>query len=195
MNMVAIKTEAIKRRTTVIRIAARGTATVHNLISINDDAGIERGKSKRCGSKIRMVSQRVKEKEGLGIMIRGNALQVVKTWQLEGSHQKVLGIREQLFVESGWVVTLRQICRCIDMRFGGRAALFLPMLSASAIQQAAHLINQVYFPLPPSTLRALQPSLFNIQRKVEAWGLVVPYQNRKVKGREGDGNVRFWSEI
>ncbi|KDQ56073.1 hypothetical protein JAAARDRAFT_36863 [Jaapia argillacea MUCL 33604] len=75
------------------------------------------------------------------------------------------------------------------MSVGGSVAPFLPVLSPSDIQQAAHLINQVYSPLPPSTLRALQQSLFDIQRKVEAWGLVVPLLEWE---GEGNANVQFF---
>ncbi|KAI0262791.1 ARM repeat-containing protein [Gloeopeniophorella convolvens] len=70
-------------------------------------------------------------------------------------------------------------------------ASFLPTLSSADVQQAARLIQQSYDPasarrLSPEDQRRLQSELFELQRKWEAWGLVVPFLEHT------DPNVQFF---
>ncbi|KAF9471249.1 ARM repeat-containing protein [Pholiota conissans] len=66
----------------------------------------------------------------------------------------------------------------------------LPTLSTYDIERVAQLIEQAYAPPTPSTtpddLRRLQQELFEIQKKPEAWGLVIPLL------ASGDPNVQFF---
>ncbi|KAI9508978.1 ARM repeat-containing protein [Russula earlei] len=59
-------------------------------------------------------------------------------------------------------------------------ASFLPALSPADVQRAAQLIQESYDPassrrLLPDEHRRLQSELFELQRRWEAWGLVVPF--------------------
>ncbi|THH20956.1 hypothetical protein EW146_g521 [Bondarzewia mesenterica] len=68
---------------------------------------------------------------------------------------------------------------------------FLPILSSSDVYQAAQLIQQSYTPSPakpvsPEGQRRLQQDLFELQKKWEAWGLVVPFLEHE------DPNVQFF---
>ncbi|KAI6009284.1 armadillo-type protein [Pisolithus marmoratus] len=67
---------------------------------------------------------------------------------------------------------------------------FLPALSQSDVVQAAQLIQQAYSPasvqVSSDTQRRLQQELFDIQKRYEAWGLVIPFLNHE------DFNVQFF---
>ncbi|KIK18577.1 hypothetical protein PISMIDRAFT_109109 [Pisolithus microcarpus 441] len=67
---------------------------------------------------------------------------------------------------------------------------FLPALPQSDIVQAAQLIQQAYSPsgvqVSSDTQRRLQQELFDIQKRYEAWGLVIPFLNHE------DFNVQFF---
>ncbi|KAI0318744.1 armadillo-type protein [Amylostereum chailletii] len=70
-------------------------------------------------------------------------------------------------------------------------ASFLPVLSPSDIQQAAQLIYQSYNPSPtqplsPEEQRRLNNELFELQKRWEAWGLVVQFLEHD------DPNVQFF---
>ncbi|KAI0056845.1 hypothetical protein BV25DRAFT_1995352 [Artomyces pyxidatus] len=70
-------------------------------------------------------------------------------------------------------------------------AAFLPSLSQSDIQQAAQLIEQSYNPSPtqrlsPEDQKRLNTQLFELQKRWEAWGLVVPFLEHE------DPNVQFF---
>lgn len=70
-------------------------------------------------------------------------------------------------------------------------ASFLPALSQSDIVQAAQLIQETYSPargvqVSSDTQRRLQQELFDIQKRYEAWGLVIPFLNHE------DFNVQFF---
>lgn len=69
------------------------------------------------------------------------------------------------------------------------ATSFLPVLSPSDVQRAAELIQQAYAPhnhLASGDQRRLQQELFDIQKRPEAWGLVLPFLNHD------DPNVQFF---
>ncbi|KIJ61703.1 hypothetical protein HYDPIDRAFT_115503 [Hydnomerulius pinastri MD-312] len=69
------------------------------------------------------------------------------------------------------------------------SANFLPTLPQSDIVQAAQLIQQAYSPASAGsseTQRRLQQELFDIQKRFEAWGLVIPFLNHE------DFNVQFF---
>ncbi|KAF8158995.1 hypothetical protein BJ912DRAFT_1069769 [Pholiota molesta] len=65
-----------------------------------------------------------------------------------------------------------------------------PTLSDFDVQRVAQLIEQAYAPPTPATtpddLRRLQQELFEIQKRPEAWGLVVPLMSHT------DPNVQFF---
>jgi hypothetical protein len=66
---------------------------------------------------------------------------------------------------------------------------FLPTLPQSDILQAAQLIQQAYSPTSAGSSdaqRRLQQELFDIQKRYEAWGLVIPFLNYD------DVNVQFF---
>ncbi|KAG6334626.1 hypothetical protein ID866_4467 [Astraeus odoratus] len=67
---------------------------------------------------------------------------------------------------------------------------FLPALPESDIVQAAQLIQQAYsspsVQVSPNTQRRLQQELFDIQKRYEAWGLVIPFLHHE------DVNVQFF---
>ncbi|KAF8995387.1 armadillo-type protein [Cyathus striatus] len=67
---------------------------------------------------------------------------------------------------------------------------FLPTLSQFDVERASQLIQQAYGPpagsTSPDTLRSLQTELFEIQKKPEAWGLVIPLLNHE------DQSVQFF---
>ncbi|KAF8553854.1 ARM repeat-containing protein [Imleria badia] len=66
---------------------------------------------------------------------------------------------------------------------------FLPTLPQSDIVQAAQLIQQAYSPASAGSSdaqRRLQQELFDIQKRYEAWGLVIPFLNHD------DANVQFF---
>ncbi|VDB95428.1 unnamed protein product [Peniophora sp. CBMAI 1063] len=68
---------------------------------------------------------------------------------------------------------------------------FLPTLPTSDVQQAAQLIYRSYNPsaaasLSPEELRRLQQDLFELQKRPEAWGLVVPFLEN------GEESVQFF---
>ncbi|KAH9477137.1 Importin-13 [Psilocybe cubensis] len=66
---------------------------------------------------------------------------------------------------------------------------FLPSLSQFDIEHAAQLIQQAYSPsgpVVPEELKRLQQDLFELQKRPEAWGLVVPLLNHQ------DQNVQFY---
>ncbi|KAI0714221.1 ARM repeat-containing protein [Cerioporus squamosus] len=68
-------------------------------------------------------------------------------------------------------------------------AAFLPVLAEDDVLRAAQLIKQAYSPqnhLSPEDQRRLQQELFEIQRRPEAWGLVLPFLNNP------DANVQFF---
>ncbi|EGN94778.1 hypothetical protein SERLA73DRAFT_171188 [Serpula lacrymans var. lacrymans S7.3] len=68
-------------------------------------------------------------------------------------------------------------------------AAFLPVLSVSDVQQAAQLIHQAYAPgahISPDDQRRIQQELLSIQKRPEAWGLVVPFLENQ------DPNVQFF---
>ncbi|KAH7905355.1 armadillo-type protein [Hygrophoropsis aurantiaca] len=70
-------------------------------------------------------------------------------------------------------------------------ANFLPALSQADIQQAAQLIHQAYSPqshphISPDDQRRIQQELFDIQRRPEAWGLVIPFLENT------DPNIQFF---
>ncbi|KAF9237195.1 armadillo-type protein [Melanogaster broomeanus] len=68
-------------------------------------------------------------------------------------------------------------------------ASFLPTLPQSDIVQAAQLIQQAYSPASAGssdTQRRLQQELFDIQKRFEAWGLVIPFLHHE------DFNVQFF---
>ncbi|KAH8988411.1 ARM repeat-containing protein [Lactarius akahatsu] len=69
---------------------------------------------------------------------------------------------------------------------------FLPSLAPADVQRAAQLIQQSYDPasahrLSPDDHRRLQSELFELQRRWEAWGLVVPFLFEYA-----DPNVQFF---
>ncbi|KAI0350564.1 ARM repeat-containing protein [Trametes cingulata] len=69
------------------------------------------------------------------------------------------------------------------------AAAFLPVLAQEDVDRATQLIQQAYSPsqrLSPEEQRSLQQELFDIQRRPEAWGLVLPFLNHP------DPNVQFF---
>ncbi|KAI0341153.1 ARM repeat-containing protein [Trametopsis cervina] len=66
---------------------------------------------------------------------------------------------------------------------------FLPILSPGDVEQAAQLIQQAYTPqaqLSPEEQRRLQQELFDIQKRPESWGLVIPFL------QHSDPNVQFF---
>ncbi|KAF4611624.1 hypothetical protein D9613_003989 [Agrocybe pediades] len=68
---------------------------------------------------------------------------------------------------------------------------FLPTLSQFDIEHAAQLIQQAYAPptgsvTTPEDLKRLQHDLFELQKRHEAWGLVIPLLNHQ------DQNVQFF---
>ncbi|KJA24831.1 hypothetical protein HYPSUDRAFT_65152 [Hypholoma sublateritium FD-334 SS-4] len=67
---------------------------------------------------------------------------------------------------------------------------FLPTLSQFDVEHAARLIQQAYAPptsgTTPEQLRRLQQELFELQKRPEAWGLVIPLLN------SDDQNVQFF---
>ncbi|KAI0772392.1 ARM repeat-containing protein [Trametes elegans] len=69
------------------------------------------------------------------------------------------------------------------------AATFLPVLAQNDVDRAAQLIQQAYAPqnhLSSEDQRQLQQELFEIQRRPEAWGLVLPFLGHS------DPNVQFF---
>ncbi|KAI0651047.1 ARM repeat-containing protein [Trametes meyenii] len=69
------------------------------------------------------------------------------------------------------------------------AAVFLPVLAQEDVERAAHLIQRAYAPqshLSSEDQRQLQQELFDIQRRPEAWGLVLPFLAHP------DPNVQFF---
>ncbi|KAJ8494655.1 hypothetical protein ONZ45_g13157 [Pleurotus djamor] len=68
------------------------------------------------------------------------------------------------------------------------SASFLPSLSQADVEQAAQLIQRTYAPigLSPEDQKRLQQEIFDIQKRPEAWGLVVPFLNHQ------DSNVQFF---
>ncbi|KAI9058664.1 ARM repeat-containing protein [Trametes sanguinea] len=69
------------------------------------------------------------------------------------------------------------------------AAAFLPVLAQQDVDRAMQLIQQTYSPqqrLSPEEQRRLQQELFEIQRRPEAWGLVLPFLSHS------DPNVQFF---
>ncbi|KAI0633121.1 ARM repeat-containing protein [Trametes polyzona] len=67
-------------------------------------------------------------------------------------------------------------------------ATFLPVLAQEDVDRATQLIQQAYSQqsLPPEEQRRLQQELFEIQRRPEAWGLVLPFLSHP------DPNVQFF---
>ncbi|KAH9851222.1 ARM repeat-containing protein [Lenzites betulinus] len=68
-------------------------------------------------------------------------------------------------------------------------ATFLPILPQDDVDRAAQLIQQAYSPqqkLSSEAQRRLQQELFEIQRRPEAWGLVLPFLSHP------DTNVQFF---
>ncbi|KAH7927601.1 ARM repeat-containing protein [Leucogyrophana mollusca] len=69
-------------------------------------------------------------------------------------------------------------------------ANFLPALNQADVHQAAQLIQQAYLPahahVSSDDQRRLQQELFDIQRRPEAWGLVIPFLENP------DPNVQFF---
>ncbi|KAH7882096.1 armadillo-type protein, partial [Phlebopus sp. FC_14] len=66
---------------------------------------------------------------------------------------------------------------------------FLPTLPQSDVVQAAQLIQQAYSPgvqVSSDVQRRIQHELFEIQKRFEAWGLVIPFLNHE------DVNVQFF---
>ncbi|KAG6844170.1 hypothetical protein H0H87_009289 [Tephrocybe sp. NHM501043] len=67
---------------------------------------------------------------------------------------------------------------------------FLPILTQSDVERAAQLIQQAYTPPTTSTspedLKRLQNELFELQKRPEAWGLVIPLLEYP------DQNVQFY---
>ncbi|RDB17659.1 Importin-13 [Hypsizygus marmoreus] len=67
---------------------------------------------------------------------------------------------------------------------------FLPSLSQFDVERAAQLIQQAYAPPTPSTtpddMKRLQHELFELQKRPEAWGLVIPLLDHQ------DQNVQFF---
>lgn len=66
---------------------------------------------------------------------------------------------------------------------------FAPVLSPEDIERAAGLIRQAYAPqnhLSSEDQRRIQQELFEIQKRPEAWGLVLPFLNHS------DPNVQFF---
>ncbi|KAG5640243.1 hypothetical protein DXG03_009698 [Asterophora parasitica] len=67
---------------------------------------------------------------------------------------------------------------------------FLPILSQIDVERAAQLIHQAYAPPTTSTspddLKRLQHELFELQKRPEAWGLVIPFLEHS------DSNVQFF---
>jgi len=66
---------------------------------------------------------------------------------------------------------------------------FLPVLSPSDVRRAAELIQQAYAPqnhLSSNDQRLVQQELFEIQKRPEAWGLVLPFLDH------ADPNVQFF---
>ncbi|KAI0937932.1 hypothetical protein AcW1_002387 [Taiwanofungus camphoratus] len=69
------------------------------------------------------------------------------------------------------------------------ATAFLPAFSPSDVARAAELIQQAYAPqthLSPEDQRRLQQEIFDIQKRPEAWGLVLPFLDHT------DPNVQFF---
>ncbi|KAI0369534.1 ARM repeat-containing protein [Pilatotrama ljubarskyi] len=69
------------------------------------------------------------------------------------------------------------------------AAAFLPVLAQEDVDRATQLIQQAYSPqqrLSSEEQRRLQQELFEIQRRPEAWGLVLPFLSHP------DPNVQFF---
>ncbi|KZT68569.1 ARM repeat-containing protein [Daedalea quercina L-15889] len=68
-------------------------------------------------------------------------------------------------------------------------ASFIPILSPDDIQRAAELIQQAYAPqnhLSSGDQKRIQQELFEIQKRQEAWGLVIPFLDHS------DPNVQFF---
>ncbi|KAF8147686.1 armadillo-type protein [Crassisporium funariophilum] len=67
---------------------------------------------------------------------------------------------------------------------------FIPTLSEFDVEQAVQLIQQAYAPpttaTTPEDLKRFQHDLFEIQKRPEAWGLVIPLLNHQ------DQNVQFF---
>ncbi|EAU87903.1 hypothetical protein CC1G_01550 [Coprinopsis cinerea okayama7 len=67
---------------------------------------------------------------------------------------------------------------------------FLPSLSALDVERAAQLIQHAHGPststTSPEDLKRLQQELFEMQKRPEAWGLVIPFLNHD------DQNVQFF---
>lgn len=69
---------------------------------------------------------------------------------------------------------------------------FIPSITDDDVRQAAQLIQRAYATddpnnrLQPDEQRKLQEELFNVQKRQEAWGLVVPFLNHP------DPNVQFF---
>ncbi|KAG5339417.1 hypothetical protein C0989_004348 [Termitomyces sp. Mn162] len=67
---------------------------------------------------------------------------------------------------------------------------FLPVLSQSDVERTVQLIQQAYAPPTASTsledLKRLQTELFELQKRPEAWGLVIPLLEHP------DQNVQFF---
>ncbi|TFK19652.1 ARM repeat-containing protein [Coprinopsis marcescibilis] len=67
---------------------------------------------------------------------------------------------------------------------------FLPSLSTFDVERAAQLIQQAYGPsaatASPDDLKRQQQELFEMQKRPEAWGLVIPFLNHD------DQNVQFF---
>ncbi|EPT00042.1 hypothetical protein FOMPIDRAFT_1163505 [Fomitopsis schrenkii] len=66
---------------------------------------------------------------------------------------------------------------------------FIPSISPADLQRAAELIQQGYAPqnhLSSEDQRRIQQEVFEIQKRPEAWGLVIPFLNH------GDPNVQFF---
>ncbi|KAI0076848.1 ARM repeat-containing protein [Panus rudis PR-1116 ss-1] len=69
------------------------------------------------------------------------------------------------------------------------ATAFLPAISQEDVDQAVQLIQQAYNPqshLSSDDQRRLQQELFDVQKRPEAWGLVIPFLNHP------DPNVQFF---
>ncbi|KAF9529893.1 armadillo-type protein [Crepidotus variabilis] len=70
------------------------------------------------------------------------------------------------------------------------ATEFLPSLSQFDVERAIQLIQQAYSPttavVSPDEMKRLQHDLFEIQKRPEAWGLVIPLLNHD------DQNVQFF---
>ncbi|KAG5635745.1 hypothetical protein H0H81_010228 [Sphagnurus paluster] len=67
---------------------------------------------------------------------------------------------------------------------------FLPLISKFDVERAAQLIQQAYAPptisTSPNDLKQLQHELFELQKRPEAWGLVIPFLDHP------DPNVQFF---